>query len=116
MTGIDLDTLSRTQKRLLNLIKNNPGITRKELLKNIDVDRRSLSANLRKLEDYKIVWKIENNGAGIPGYEYITQKKLKQMVYKRLLMRLLDDEIDEDQFHKVKAKLESLDTEQDTDL
>ena len=110
MSGIDLDSLSKKQQRLLGLIRSNPGITRKDLLSNLNIDRKALTRDLRKLQDKKIVLKVDK------GYEYITNERLKEMIYKRLLMRLLNDEIDEEQFKAVKRKLESLEAARDAEF
>ena len=43
------DSLTMTQKRLLTLIRNKPGITKKELMKKTKLHRKNLSYNIKRL-------------------------------------------------------------------
>ena len=102
--------LNKNQKRILNMIKNEPGITRTQLLKRTRLNRKTLSYNVDRLIEQDRIWKVKtNNGVG---YEYITKEKLQKEIYNRLLMKLLSDEIDEETFLRVKKKLEKMDTEE----
>ena len=66
--------------------------------------------NLKKLIEQKVIWPIHNKD-GI-GYEYISEERLKNRIYKRLLMKLLSNEIDEKTFFKTMKKLESMDIDE----
>lgn len=103
LTGAELMDMTVMQRRIASLIKGKPGITRKDILESLKVDRKTLSQDLRRLEESKVVWKTENNGSS--GYEYITKERLRKMMYRRLLQKLLDDDIDEATFRKLKERL-----------
>lgn len=100
------NTLSDPQKRLIGMINENPGITKKELILKTRIEGRSLGYHIKKLIDLKFLWEI-NNGSEM-GYEFISRGKLNQEMFNRLLKKLLKEEITEEQFHKIKKKLEEL--------
>ncbi len=102
--------LSRSQQRMLTLIKRQPGIGKHELLNFTRMNRRTLNYNLEKLLEQKLIWKVKN--AGKIGYEFITKEKLRKEIYNKLLMKLLSDEIDEEKFLRIKKKLEMLDVDE----
>jgi predicted transcriptional regulator len=108
-TPIQNQTLNTTQKQILNIIDNNPGIIKKELLNKTQLNRKTLEYNLNKLIDHKIIWKVKNSTE--IGYEHITKEKLRGEIYHQLLLKLLSDEIDEQTFIKIKRKLENIDIE-----
>ena len=99
--------LSKSQQRVLTIIKRQPGITRSELMRFTKLGRKTLSYNLEKLIENNLIWKVKEHGS--IGYEFITKEKLRKEIYNRLLMRLLSDEISEEKFLKIKKKLESMD-------
>ena len=103
------NNLTDIQQLILNLIKNQPGITNKELIHRTKQSRQNLKYNIKKLIDLKIIWMVKNNG--IIGYEYITKEKLRYEVLNQLIIKLLSNEIDEETFNKIKKKLEELDLE-----
>ncbi|MCK5559241.1 MAG: hypothetical protein KAJ51_01560 [Thermoplasmata archaeon] len=100
------NTLSDPQKRLIGIINEKPGITKKELIFRTRMESRSLSYNIKKLIELKFLWEI-NNGSE-KGYEFITKEKLSNVMFKRLFKKLLNEEITEEQFLKIKKKLEEL--------
>jgi predicted transcriptional regulator len=89
------------------MIKNTPGITNKKLMSFTKLNRKTLSYNINKLLDQKLIWKTKNSST--IGYEYITKDKLRGEIYHQLLMKLLADEIDEETFLRIKRKLELID-------
>ncbi len=101
-----LNSLTRNQQQILKIIRNKPGISKNELIKITNLNRKTLSYNLNKLIERNIIWKVKS--AGEIGYEYITKEKLRNEIYNRLLLKLLSDEIDEDKFLKIKKKLDNL--------
>jgi predicted transcriptional regulator len=103
------NTLSESQKRLIGMINENPGITKKELILKTRIKGRSLNYHIKKLIGLKFLWEV-NNGSEM-GYEVITKEKLNQEMFNRLLKKLLKEEITEEQFHKIKKKLEELELE-----
>ena len=105
-----IDSLTMTQKRLLNLIRNKPGITKKELMNKTKLHRKNLSYNIKRLGELKFIWVVKRDG--VIGFEYITREKLRDEIFNRLVIRLISNEIDEETFHKIKKKLETLDIDE----
>lgn len=103
-------TLTANQQRIINVIRRRPGITNKDLVARTKLNRKTVSYNLERLIEKKVLWKIKADG--VIGYEYITEEKLRKEMYNQLLIQLLSDEIDEDTFLKIKKKLESLDIDE----
>ena len=97
----------KTQHFVLGLIKNNPGISNKELINKTKLNRQNLNYHIKKLKDSKTIWIIKEDGK--IGYEYITEKKLRAEALAGLVGKLLADEIDEETFTKIKRKLEMMD-------
>jgi predicted transcriptional regulator len=102
--------LTDTQKQLISIIKDNPGITNKELISRTKLNRKNLSYNLIKLREQKLIWGFKNDG--ILGYEYITKDKLRHEMVTNLISKLLAKEIDEEAFLRIKEKLEKVDLEE----
>jgi predicted transcriptional regulator len=102
--------LSLSQQRVLNIIKRQPGIGKKELMTYSKMSRKTLGYNINKLIENNLIWKVKN--AGVAGYEFITKEKLRKEIYNRLLMKLLADEISEEKFLKIKKKLETMDVDE----
>lgn len=99
--------LSGTQQRIVNLIRNRPGITKQDLISQTKLNRKTVSYNIDKLLEQKLIWQIKTEN-GI-GFEYITKEKLRIEMYNQLLLKLLSDEIDEETFNRIKKKLETMD-------
>lgn len=53
--------LYRGQSKVLSILKDNPGITQKELLENLNVTPQSLSEYLTKLEKKALISKTQSN-------------------------------------------------------
>jgi predicted transcriptional regulator len=97
--------LNKTQQKILNAIKKQPGITQKELIKKTKLSRIRISYNINKFIDLGFV-KKSNNGKHVM-YEYMTDELLRSEMLLRLTMRLLNKEIDEETFNKLKDRLVS---------
>ncbi len=95
--------LTQTQQMMLNIIKKQPGITQKELIRKSKLSRIRVSYNINKIIDLGYV-KKSNNGKHVM-YEYITDELLRNEMLLRLTLRLLNKEIDEKRFLELKAKL-----------
>jgi predicted transcriptional regulator len=102
--------LTKTQKQLLNLIQDKPGITKNEIIHFTKVNGKKLMYNLRRLRDLKLIWHVKENG--IIGYEYITSEKLREEAINKLIIKLISNEIDEKKFHKIMKKLEAMDLDE----
>jgi predicted transcriptional regulator len=89
------------------LIQQKPGVGNKELINLTKLNRKNLSYNLKRLREQKLIWAVKNNG--VLGYEFITKEKLHHEMATRLISKLLSDEIDEETYHKIKHKLDTVD-------
>jgi len=91
------------QQKILTSIKNSPGITQKDLIGKTGLSRFTISYNMRKFIDMGVVKK--SNNEKFVCYEYMTDELLRHEVMLRLTIRLLNKEIDEKEFFKLKKKL-----------
>ena len=96
--------LSDTQGKIVSTIKLNPKINQKELAKLTKINRITLSKNLNKLMDLCLVRKIPNGNS--VNYEYLENKQLRYEILKRLIKKLVNNEIDEETFLKLKKELD----------
>ena len=103
-------SLTSTQKRIINIIQQKPGISKKELHYLTKLKLKNLNYNIQKLSELKLIWTKQNNG--LAGYEYITREKLRDQMLNRLVLKLVSDEIDEITFQKIKKKLETMDIDE----
>ncbi len=101
--GFDLHTLTKPQQRILTLIQQHPGIPVRDLVKLTKLNKRDLQYNLKKLRDDMIIWKV-GNGRNT-GYEYVTKDKLRSEMFKLLIVKFLNNEIDEETYLLLKAEL-----------
>lgn len=102
--------LSTTQQRILDLIRDDTGITKKDLQVKTNLKRKNVEYNLKRLTELKLIWMVKKDG--IIGYEYITKEELREEILKRLIVKLISNEIDEETFQRIKRKLEELDIEE----
>ena len=65
-----------------------PGITRKDIIKMGNLERKTVSYNLKKLKELNLIWKIGD------GYEFIESANVKKAMKKRLVLKLIRNEID----------------------
>ncbi len=99
----DPDEISREQSRILDTIKDEPGISYRDILKRTNLSRNMLSRNLGSLKRKGVVWQIKNGGEA--GYEHITDRGLRKEMLKLLVMRLLEGDIDEETFMSLKDEI-----------
>ncbi len=95
-------SLTQHQQHILTTIKQNPGISQKELGQRTSLKRFILTYNLTKLLDLGMIRKF-NNGRNIC-YEFITNQLLKYEMLKVLAVKLLRNEIDENTFNKYRKQ------------
>jgi DNA-binding MarR family transcriptional regulator len=98
--------LSVKQKRVLHLIRSDPGITRKELRNKIAISGSDLDKILNRLVKMGKILKIRAKGA--VGYELISKKKLKGKIFKQMVFRLINGEIDEATFIELLKELDNM--------
>ncbi len=102
-----INTLTETQQNIFNVIINTPGISKYGLKDITKLNQKTLSYNLERLIEQRLIWEVQDGGE--IGYEYVTEEKLRNKIYNRLLMKLLANEIDEETFLKIKKKFEAMD-------
>jgi predicted transcriptional regulator len=96
--------LNPTQQRILENIQRNPGITQKGLLLETGLKRLTAAYNLSKLIEVGVVRK-EPNGRNIC-YFYISNIELRKKILKKLIVRFVNHELDEQTFIVLKRKLD----------
>lgn len=105
----EMNLLNDNQKRVLRLIRKNPGISKKELLYNTKLTGKILNYTLNRLLELELIWKVKYSD-GI-GYEYITKDKLKTEIVNELILKLISNEIDEKTFIQTKKALDEMDVD-----
>ncbi|MBN1390746.1 MAG: hypothetical protein JXA22_08910 [Candidatus Thermoplasmatota archaeon] len=101
----DLD-LNDSQKLLLDLIKDSPGVTRKELLVRSRLSRRELNYSMRRLGDMKLIWKVDTGNG--QGFEVISKDRFKEEMFRILVDRFLKGDLSLERFRSLKDRLQSL--------
>jgi predicted transcriptional regulator len=96
--------LNLTQKCIIEHVQRNPGITQKELLFATGLKRITAAYNIRKLIDFGVLRK-EPNGRNIC-YFYISNIELRKKILKKLIIKFVNHELDEQTFLELKRKLE----------
>lgn len=92
------------QQKILDIIKEYPGITQKELTNKIGLKRFKIVNNVKRLLNLNMIRKTPN-GKNVY-YEYITNDQFRYELLKGLVIKLLKKEIDEETFLKLKRQLE----------
>jgi predicted transcriptional regulator len=95
--------LTEIQKRILMIIKQNPGINQAELIKRTKLNRFTVNYNMKKFISLGLVRKFDDGGRVF--YEYITDSVMRHEIMKSLIIKLLNNEIDEKMFNELKEKL-----------
>ena len=98
--------LTPHQERILITIKQNPGINQTELMEKTSFKRHVLTYNISKLIDMGRVRKF--NHVRNVCYEYITNELLESEMLKVLVIKLLNNEIDESSFLMLKDRLKKI--------
>jgi len=96
--------LTLVQEKLINIIRKYPGINQKGIIRRTGLNRITVSRNLKKLIDICVVRKLPSGNSTT--YEYIENAQLRYYIMKRLLVKLLKKELDEESFLKLKRSLD----------
>lgn len=104
LNGLDLNTLTKFQSRVLRLIRDNPGVPFKNLQRTTRINPNTLTYTINKLRERNLIWKVKVQG--VVGYEYKSREKIYDEMFRLLLAKYLNDEIDKDTFLRLKAELE----------
>lgn len=95
--------LTSHQEHILNAIKQYPGINQTELIAKTSLKRHIITYNISRLTELGLVRK--NNHDKNVCYEYIPKELLYHELLKVLAIRLLNNEIDEQTYLKLREKL-----------
>ncbi len=95
--------LTYSQKKMISLIKENPGINQKELSKKMDMNRFTLRNNLNKLLQLCIIRRRNKNRNVC--YEYISDDEIQHEILVNLIIKFLNKEIDEETFLRLRDKI-----------
>jgi predicted transcriptional regulator len=95
--------LTPEQQHILTIIKQYPGINQKDLVNISRMNRQKLMRNLETLKNLNMItnMKIQNNVY----YECIPDAEMKFVMLKGIIIKFLNNEIDEQTFLKLKEKL-----------
>lgn len=91
---------------VFQLISENPGITRSDLLRRTRMTKRDLTKAISGLKSRKRIWKVDSDGD--TGYEIISQQELYDEMMMIIIDRYLRDEIDLDTLKRTKEALEQM--------
>jgi predicted transcriptional regulator len=95
--------LTPNQQKILAAIKRQPGINQTELIARTSLKRYILTYNISKLINFGMVRKF-NHQKNVR-YEFVTDDVVQDEMLRVLVMKLLNNEIDEKTFLKLKNKL-----------
>ena len=102
--GLNLNTLTKEQRRVLRLVRDNPGISKKAIGRITRINKNTLTYTLRKLQDRNLIWKVREGRK--TGYEYKSREVLRSEMFKLLLKKFVENEIDQDTFLRLKEELD----------
>lgn len=91
------------QLKIIETIRNFPGISQNELTQKLRMSRFTVTYNINKFVNIGLV-KKSHNGKNVY-YECMTDEALKHEVLIRLVMKMLNGEISEEQFFELNRKL-----------
>ncbi|MGA1821414.1 MAG: winged helix-turn-helix transcriptional regulator [Thermoplasmatota archaeon] len=98
-------SLNGRQEVILDLILENPGIGRSEILNRSRTDRNTLTGDLKQLRKYRLVRKVSTEG-GSDGYRAITRDDLRSDMFRILVRKYVDNDIDREAFFDMMKELE----------
>jgi predicted transcriptional regulator len=102
--AVEIQRLTPLEERILDSVKYYPGITQKELANRTKLTRFQVSKNIKSLESMNLINKYHSERNVC--YEFVPDEELKFKIIKRLVIRLLKNEIDEETFLKLLKALE----------
>jgi predicted transcriptional regulator len=100
---LDIQNLTPPQEQILLAIKQHPGINQTELIAKTSFQRHILTYNISKLIELGFV-KKSNYDKNVC-YEYISKELLNYELLKILAIKLMNKEIDEQTYLKLRSKL-----------
>lgn len=103
ISSASISELTKKESKLLELIKENPGIRTKDLALRSGMRRKDLYYNLRKLREMRLVWKTSKGG-----YELLLMDDLRRELSLLLIDRFLEGRIDRQRLDSLMSKLDEL--------
>lgn len=100
------DQAGKGREKVYQLISDNPGMTRKELLRRTRMTGKELSQCIYDLRTESMIWKVKK-GKKV-AYEVITSRKVHDEMVLILTDRYLKDEIDLETLKRTKEALDRL--------
>lgn len=101
---IGWDGILPEQKRVLNIIRNEPGIDLSQLLQRTNISKPKLYRVISTLKEHRTIMEVEN-GKGT-GYEFITNDDLLEEMLLELADRFMKGELDRETFLRMKDLLD----------
>ena len=105
--GIDPDSLSREESRILRLLRSRKLLSFKELVEGTGLSRKEVSSALRSLKRNSLI--VSNSVGDMKIYQLATRKVLAKRMERILLIKLARGEIDEDTFLMLEKELKKND-------
>jgi predicted transcriptional regulator len=96
--------LTTTQVKALNAIKRHPGITQKELVERTGKKRITITNCVKKLIKLQMVRKVRD-GRNVH-YYHVTEEEVREALLRKLVIKLVNREIDEKRFLVLKNFIE----------
>ena len=96
--------LNRKDKRVLTIISQKPGITRKGIKESVSMTSKELTYVISKLNERNLIW--EHGNGGEKTYEVVTREKILHNSLVLLIKMLLDGNINESTFLTLKDEVE----------
>lgn len=106
LQGADPDARSATQRQLLKIIRNHPGITKREMVQRTHMSKDTTTYNIKQLFTKKLIWKVRC-GKDV-GYRCITDERLQKEMLMIMVDKFLKGEMDEKRFLAMKKRLEEI--------
>lgn len=100
----DHGKLTNTQTRILETIKMYPGISQKDLVYRLRQSPSQVSKNLKVLKNMGLVKDVRFDRNVC--YQLTPDNEMKAKIIRELIVKLIDNEIDEDTFFKIVKALE----------
>ncbi|WP_455392395.1 winged helix-turn-helix transcriptional regulator [[Eubacterium] cellulosolvens] len=99
----DEQNLSEIQRKLINNVKNHPGITQKELVDKTKINRITVRSNVSELVEKQLL-SLNKNGKEIHHF-YIYPDELKKQETLKIITKFLLDKIDEETYWELREKI-----------
>jgi predicted transcriptional regulator len=96
--------LTRSDERVLSIVGEHPGCTKKDILRSMEISGKELDEVLIKLEHEHRIWRIKEKGRVT--FEKVTAEGIKERMLLDLALMYLDGRIDEPTFLRLKERIE----------